>query len=337
MTTSTQPALAIVATAHGYGHLTRQLALASGLRPHGIVPTVFTHAPKEVVHGTHPEACWVSWEADVGIVQTDGLTEDLPATRARLDEVVTDQRIDALAQRLASFDAVVVDAAPPALEACRRAGVRCLCIGNFDWAWIYAQYPTLSDWSERFAAWQAPHAAVSLWPGPGMHGFASVSPVGLLGRRGRPHPLPPRSVLVSFGGFGLNDLDRRLPRLPTVTWVMAPPMPRLQRDDVLYVEGVAYPDLVAGADVVLTKPGYGIFAEASLAGTRIGWWPRGRFPEAAALIEAMNARGDRQLDAQLAGLDDLLEGPWPPPVTDDRERLVRLVLGLLGHDGDGPT
>jgi len=318
--------LGIVASAHGFGHLTRQLALGRALSARGVARTYFTHAPAHVVHSTDPSARLVPWTADVGIAQRDGLTEDLSATRARLGEIVTDRRIDALAAQLADVDFVLVDAAPPALEACRRARRPCLAIGNFDWAWIYRHYPALSDWAEQYAAWQAPHDAISLWPGPGMTGFRSVRSVGLVGRRAPAQPLPEGSVLVSFGGFGLHDLDARLPRLPGVTWVMAPPMPRLSRPDVHYVDGVPYPSLVAGADVVLTKPGYGIFAEASLSGTRIGWWPRGAFPEAPFLEQALRDRGDRALSDDLRELPALLASPAPAPRPHDLDSLVEHVL-----------
>ena len=317
--------LAIVASAHGFGHLTRQLAMARALPP-WVTPTVFTHAPVTVVQATLPAARIVPWTADVGIAQQDGLTEDLVATRARLAQVVTDEAIDALARALEGFDLVVVDAAPPALEAARRACVRAVAVGNFDWAWTYRHYPSLVEWADRFTQWQAPHPAIALWPGPGMHGFRSVHEVGLVGRVGRPATLPERSVLVSFGGFGLDRLDQRLPRRPGLTWVLAPPMPRLERDDVLYVTDVDYPDLVAGVDVVLTKPGYGIFAEAALAGTRVGWWPRGAFPEAPFLVDALVARGDRELSPDLRELDALLDGPRVLPMPNAVDALVEAIL-----------
>ena len=170
----------------------------------------------------------VSWAADVGIAQRDSLTEDLDATLERLERVAGDSAIDALAVELAGYDRVVVDIAPPALEAARRAGVPAVAVGNFDWAWIYRHYPRLEAWSERFAAWQAPHPALALWPGPGPRGFASVEAFGVVGRRAPPArlPVPPgeRVVVVCFGGFGLDGLDAWLPRMPGVTWVLAPPM-----------------------------------------------------------------------------------------------------------------
>ncbi|MCB9794205.1 MAG: hypothetical protein H6741_15935 [Alphaproteobacteria bacterium] len=321
--------IAIVCSAHGFGHLTRQLALAERMRARGVEPVIFTAAPEAVVHGTLPGAVVRPWVVDVGIAQRDSVTEDLDATLERLERRCAAPEIERLARALEPFERVIVDVAPPALEACRRAGVEAVAVGNFDWAWIYSQYPRLSAWAERFAAWQAPHLGASLWPGPGLRGFARVERFGLIGRSRPPHSGARGRVLVSFGGFGLRDLEQRLPRLEGLRWLLAPPMARPSREDCDYVEGVPYPALVAGAELVLTKPGYGIFAEACLGGTRLAWIPRGAFPEAPWIEAAMKARGDRPLGEDLAeGVRAALASPAPAPVTiHERERLADWLLG----------
>jgi len=326
--------VAIVCSAHGFGHVARQLALAEALRARGVEPALFTAAPAAVVRGYLPGADLRPWTVDVGIAQADSLREDIPETRRRLETVCSDAAIDRLAARLAGFDRVVVDCAPAALAACRRAGVAALAVGNFDWAWIYRRYPRLADWAETFAAWQAPHPAIALSPGPGMQGFARVEPGGLLGRR-RParRVVGPgeRAVLVSFGGLGLADVHAWLPRLPGVVYVLSPPMVAPDRPDCLYIDGVPYPALVAGADAVFTKPGYGIFAEAALAGTPIVWVDRGAFPEAPSLEAAMRARGDQKVGA--GGLAAALESLWtrrrPAPVDGAVEALATYVCGQI--------
>jgi hypothetical protein len=317
--------VAIVCSAHGFGHVTRELVVGDALVAGGAEVTYFTAAPPAIVGPRRV----VPWVADVGIAQRDSLTEDVAATCARLADVASDARIDALAAALAGFDRVVVDIAPPALEAARRAGVPAFAVGNFDWAWIYRHYPALSGWAHRFAAWQAPHPALFLEPGPGLLGFASVERFGVVGRvagpagaGGRAALCGPgeRAVLVCFGGFGLSDLDEWLPFLPGVTWVVAPPMaPMPARPDVRWVDTVPFPALVAAADALLTKPGYGIYAEAALAGTPIVWVDRGQFPEAPHLEAALRARGDVKVEGRgRAAVAHALAARWstsrPAPV-----------------------
>lgn len=337
--------IAAVCSAHGFGHLTRQLALAARWQAAGAEVTFFSAAPRAILDESLPGARLRPWTVDVGIRQHDSLTEDLPETLRLLDQRCDDDAIDALAGALRGFDRAVVDVSPAGLEAARRAGVPAVAVGNFSWPWIYDRYPVLAPWADRLRAWQRVHPAVSLWPGPGLDAahFASVQQAGLIGRRAAPHPLPEGAVLVSFGGFGLDALDAALPRIDGVTWVLAPPMAPLDRPDCLYVEGVSYPAMVAGVDVVLTKPGYGIFAEAALARTRLVWVERGAFPEAPYLTAAMADRGDVAVGAApgTEGFRERLRGalrtararPRPAAIPDDTARLAAAVLSRPRGDG----
>ncbi len=292
-----RPRIAIVCSGHGYGHVTRQLAIASEMAARRAAPVVFSTMPPLMAARLAPGVGVRHWEADVGFVQSDGLSEDVTATRARLEAVCSDERVEGLAAVLGAFDLVVADVAAPALEAARRVGRRAVAVGNFDWAWVYRHYDGLEVWAERFAQWQAPHRALSLWPGPGMRGFAATSAAGLVAlRAAAPAELPGRSVLVSFGRWGFEDLADVLPRVEGVTWVTDDEDTLARRGDAFWPEGVPYPALVAGADAVLTKPGYGIVAEALQTGTRLAWFPRGRFPEAPFLEEVLVGRGDPVVD-----------------------------------------
>lgn len=334
--------LALVCSAHGLGHLTRQLALARALIQEGASPVIFTARPA-FARASDPTLEVVDWAVDVGIAQRDSLREDLPATLALLEERCAEPAIDALAAALAGFDRLVVDIAPVALEAARRAGVPALAMGNFDWAWIYRHYPALAPWAARFAAWQASHPALRLEPGPGLSGFASVAAGGLLGRRAPAWTFPDadRRVLVGFGGAGLPALLDLLPRIPGVRWVLAPPLSGGERADVERVEA-PFPALVAGVDLVFSKPGYSVFAECALAGTPLVWVPRPDFPEAPWLERAMAARGDRAVRASPDDPDafrpalaeailERLAAPRPAPVeSNEAARLARLLCeGVL--------
>lgn len=341
--------VAIVCSAHGFGHVTRQLELAGRLRALGLTPVLLSAAPAPLIEAWGPGLEHHPCVADVGLVQSDSITEDIDATARRLAECCSDAAVDALSARLRTLaiDRVVADAPPTALEAARRAGLPALAVGNFTWPWIYAHYPRLRGWAARLARWQSAHPALSLWPGPGMMGFRSVTPVGLVGRRTPPaERLAPRAghVLVSFGGFGLDALDARLPTLPGVTWVTAPPMVALDRPDACSISGVGYPALVGAVDLVLTKPGYGILAESILAGTRVVWIPRGAFPEASSLTDVLAARGDRPVDvdpdappavwrdAIAAAVEARLSEPAPEPArTSDSADAATLIHRWATH------
>jgi hypothetical protein len=288
------PLTALVASAHGLGHLTRLLSIGQQLQARGHRCLVFAQAPSGLIENSLPGALHLPWQADVGLVQAHSLHEDIEATALAFEERCSESRIDALARALEGVDQVVVDSAPAALEAARRAGRPAALVGSFTWPWIYRHYRPLWAAAERMEGWQEGCRALELWPGPGLAGL-QAEPMGLVARPGRPWSPGHPYGLVSFGGLGLPEVEALLPEIPGLTWVCAHPMPPLVRPDAACVAGVPYPDLVAGAELVVTKPGYGILAECLQAGTPIAWLPRGSFPEAPSLEAVMRARGDQAL------------------------------------------
>lgn len=336
--------IGVLCSAHGFGHLTRQLAIGAALAHRGATPVFYTAAPAALLVESLVAAEHVPWSLDVGLAQPDSLHVDFDQTLALLAERASVAAVDRLAADLAcrGLDGVVADLPPTGLEAARRAGLPAVAVGNFDWAWIYGHFPRLAAHAARFRDWQAPHRALQLWPGPSLTGFRSVVPGPLVGRTAPAHAFdgPGRHVLVSFGGFGLADLDARLPRLDGVTWVLSAPMPALHRPDCLHVAGVPYPALVAGADAVLTKPGYGILAEALLSGTPLAWLARADWPETPFLAAPMEARGDQAItDGVEPALAQLWARPRAAPLPDSGAALAAAwILAQLFETGrvEGP-
>jgi hypothetical protein len=248
------------------------------------------------------------WRADVGIVQRDGLAMDREATLAALAAAWADpgRAEEALASRLAPLSPAIVlgDIPPVAFGAAARLGVPSVAVGNFDWASIYGAYAekdeAFAPWANLCLRWQAQAtAAVHLEPGPPLTGFAravEAAPVArtlhadaAAVRASLGIPDGDRAVLASFGGFGLADAGRRIPKVPGVTWVLAPPMDPLDRPDARFSSSVPYLALLAACDAVFTKPGYGIVCEATRHHTRLLYTDRGDFPEYPWLVRWLEA------------------------------------------------
>jgi hypothetical protein len=162
-----------------------------------------------------------------------------------------------------------------------------------------------------------------------------------LGLDGRP------AVLLSFGGLGLPGL--RLAALGSLAGyqflltgvaggdTVAANLRRLE-GPALEAAGLEYPDLVGAADVVVTKPGYGIVTDCIGAGTRLVYTDRGDFPEYPIMVEEM----PRYLPAVFASNADVREGrlgpaleavralPFPdPPRTDGAAVVAEKLLERL--------
>ena len=158
--------------------------------------------------------------------------------------------------------------------------------------------------------------------------------------------LPPRAtgkplVLISFGGYGVAGLDTAaLGHLKDYTiattdspaFAASPLPPSRERnggtsrrgqsacdnaikpatgllyisEHQLYDSGLRYEDLVRGADVVVTKPGYGIISEAIANGAALLYTSRGQFVEYDVLVREM----PRYLRVQFIEQGDFLKGDW---------------------------
>ena len=313
----------------------------------------------------------VPFRADVGVVQRDGLSMDHDATLTALGDRFGDPRDDgpgsgvdraagALAEVLAVHAprVIVADVPPLAFAAARRLGVPSVAVASFDWSWIYAYY---AERTPRFAAWAAlfrrlqglATAAVHLPPGPPLEGFTRVVEAAPIARlplvdvqRVRDRlgvPRGHRAVLASFGGFGLGDASRRIPRVDGVTWILAPPMEDLGRDDTRFITREPYLAVLAACDAVLTKPGYGIVCEAARSHTRVLYTDRGDFPEypwlvrwldenmPSAHVPASELGGDRSARIVGDAVDALFVQPdrWPDR-WDGAERAADVIEAQLG-------
>jgi L-arabinokinase len=154
-------------------------------------------------------------------------------------------------------------------------------------------------------------------------------------------------VLVSFGGIGMPAFDPgMLGGLAGLHFLMDAPEGSLPRNATptdaarLQAQDLDYRDVVSAADVVVTKPGYGIVSDAIAAGTRIVYTERGDFPEYPILVAEMG----RYIPCAHVGNADLLAGRWrdaiesvlaqpvpPPPDLTGAEVAAERLLSVAGN------
>jgi len=338
---------------HGFGHASRDVeilhalaAIVPGLRL--IVRTAVQPALLErtlrVPHDLRPGAC------DTGIIQRSSIEQDDPRTIDAAIEFYTDYDARVAAEVAALSDdrvsIVVGDIAPIAFEVASRLGVPGVAVGNFTWDWIYDTHPAMTT----RAPWIAPllrasyakaTLALQLPFAGGFEVFRDVRPMPLVAR----HPTRTRAetrahfglpadrpiVLLSFGGYGLPDLDigaiDALDRWSVVTTdrirsaATAPPSHvHLIPEQAFIATGFRYEDLAGAVDVVLTKPGFGITAECISTGTAMLYTSRGEFREYDVLVRDLPryvrsrflSNADVLTGRWRAALDALLAQPAPP-------------------------
>ncbi|HET9313944.1 MAG TPA: hypothetical protein VFQ51_00080, partial [Vicinamibacteria bacterium] len=273
---------------------------------------------------------------DVGLVQRGPLAIDADATaaacvafRERWDDVVGQE---ARWLRESGASLVLGDIPPLAFAAAHDAGLPSVALGNFSWDWIYREMARGRD--EMIAAAEAAARAYATagllleLPFAGdLRAFPARERIPMIARRasvpraesrralGLPEDRP--SVLFSFGGFGFGS--------PRPDEVLAPLRRRFHLVDETDVArerlrslGIGYRDVVEAADVVVTKPGYGIVTDAIAAGIRLVYTDRGDFPEYPVMVEEM----PRYLPVAYVSGEDLRAGRLEPALDDVLSRPV---------------
>ena len=342
---------------------------------------VRTSAPRWLLERTlrRPLAI-LEGEVDTGVVQRGSLALDETETIRRAAEFYRDlpTRADEEAALLRTHAvAVVVSDAPPlACVAARRAGARAAVCSNFTWDWIYAGYaPHLSEAPGLLDTLHAAYAhAQEGWRMPMHGGVGTVPAIADLpfvarrsGARSREEvrqalglPCGRPLALVSFGGYGVEGLPiDRVDCTPDWGVIVTGRGPAFARspagrdradmargvfaldESLIYGSHLGYQDVVRAADVVITKPGYGIISDCVAAETAILYTSRGRFAEYDVLVAEMpRYLRCRFIDeaALRAGvwreaLDGLLASPAPP----ERPRLdgADVAAGLIADRLEG--
>jgi len=302
----------------------------------GVAIAVRTSAPRRLYELSAVD--FFSIQCDPGMVQIDSL---------HLDEAESIRQAAAFhatlgdrAARESSFlkqsgaQLVVGDIPPLAFAAAARAEVPAIAISNFTWDWIYAGYDNASNGpliDTIRAAYRRAALALRLPMAGGFAGLEQITrDIPFIARHSTREradvrrwlavPADKRLLLMSFGGYGLAGLDTAaLGQLRDYT-IMTTDFPAQGHDlepapgvvylpeARLYGAGYRYQDLVLAADVVVTKPGYGIISECIANDTAVLYTSRGRFPEYDVLVKEM----PKYLRAQFIEQDDLLAGRWKP-------------------------
>jgi hypothetical protein len=350
-------------TGHGFGHASRSIELLNELaarRPDARL-IVRTTTPEWLFRATAPAHVEVMRvETDVGVAQLDSLNVDERETvRRAVDFYATfDRRVEAEAAFLSGARATIVvgDIPPLAFAAAARAGVPSVAVGNFTWDWIYRAYDTFAsngDGARVIDVVRGAYTTATRALRLPLHGGFDAMPavtidIPFIARRSKRDPAETRQLLgigsdrpFVLASFSAADLDLPYQQIAAAEHLTVlaperePPAP------------LTYPDLVAAADVVISKPGYGIVSECVANGTPLLYTSRGRFAEYDVFVEEMPRvvrcrhldRADFLAGRWRDGVRALLAQPSPPdaPRVDGARIAAGEMMDLLVSCGRGTT
>lgn len=302
--------LVVSISGHGYGHVAQTAPILNAL--HRLMPEVriTVRSAVSVTHlrsRIHVPFQHLPSVGDIGMVMSSAL--DVRAEDSRLayqafhaDWPARVAREAALLKELRA-DYVFSNVGYLALAGAQRAGIGHAALCSLNWHDIYRHYCGDDEIAAQIqACYMNADAFLRATPGMTMASLGNllpVAPIADLGvnrrdvlnrqlRLSREQKL----VLVSMGGIDTRLPIERWPRMDGVKYLVQQSW-QAQHPDAIVLEavGVSFSDLLASSDVLLCKPGYGSFVEATYSGVPVLYVNRADWPESPALVAWLEQHG----------------------------------------------
>lgn len=316
---STRPAhLLLALSGHGYGHLAQCAPVVNRLcqRLPDMTLTVCSSLPSAVVAARidsefsyqsivlDPVLCMLNaWEVDVAASRQvyrafhRDLQQGYQADIGLLEQLAPDLVLADIPYRMLSAAA---DRKIPAVGLC-----------SLNWAAIYAAYceDNAEDrqiLEQMMRGYRAADIFLAPTPSIPMTGLDNVTCIGPIARHGsRQKQLlqeyctagsGKQFVLVALGGIAMQLPLDNWPCIDGVSWIFTAAVQSARTDLVAFGSlAMSFIDVLASADVVLTKPGYGTYAEAVCNGVPVLTIEREDWPETAYLNNWVQQLGHLQV------------------------------------------
>ncbi len=278
--------IAYYVSSHGYGHGVRScniIRAINKLYPQ-ITVHVITRLPLEFL-SSHIGSSRNPVRADsfdTGMVQLDSIRVDVEASLARIEELYSRReelvRKECAFLKDSSINLVVVDIPAIPLESAALLGIPRLAVGNFSWDWIYSEFVERdSRWISMVEIFREEYAKTDLLLRlpfyDAMSAFPRVEDIPLVASPGKARrdeigritgcDPAKKWILLSFTSLEWNDeaLDR-VEQIEDYEFLTILPLKWTRRNIRHLDRGqVSFSDVIASADVVVSKPGFGILSD----------------------------------------------------------------------------
>jgi hypothetical protein len=336
------PRLLLAVSGHGYGHLAQcapvvnalwnrvpdlHLAVCGALPRHVIAERLdrpFTFLPVEL----DPVLCMHNaWELDV------------PASRSVYRDFHRNRqaglRHDADLLETLAPDLVLADIPWRMLQAACAGNIPAVALCSLNWAAIFAaccgegdaDTPMLEDMLAGYRAADVFLAPEPALPMPELDNYRAIGPIARQGRRRREEltarfglPQDARLVLVALGGIPTGLPLASWPWREGLVWLNAGVAGSAGAGMIdIAATGMGFIDVLASCDAVLTKPGYGTYAEAVCNGIPVLTLARPDWPETQ-YLNAWARRHGRLEEISVSlfesgGFLEALQSLWDRPAT----------------------
>lgn len=342
---SHSPHLFVDISSHGFGHIAQIAPVLNELRCRipGLMLTVQCAVPvdrlQSRIHGAFKHICVAT---DFGMCMANAV-EVLVEESA---QAYTDfhqnwaskvaQQAEVLQQN--APDLVFSDVSYLSLAAAKLAGIPAVGMCSLNWADIYEHYcsglPGAADIHQQMLkAYNSAEGFVRLQPSmpmPQLQNALELGPIGQTGINRRAEinaklglNQDVKLVLIAMGGIQMCLPVDQWPCIEGVKWIVQRSW-GVYRPDAIELEalGMNFIDILCSCDALITKPGYGSFAEAAVNGVLVLYLRRFDWPEEVYLVDWLSQfgrclevqRNDLEKGAIATVLDVLWKLPLKPPV-----------------------
>ena len=289
-------------SAHGYGHIAQTAPVVNELvrRAPDLRVTVRSAASLDFLQSRFK--CAFDHHAvalDFGMAMVNAVEVDVARSLTNYRDYHRDwdTKVQVAADEMRALQPDLLFANVPylSLAAAQAAQIPAVAMCCLNWADIYRHYAPQNAESaaihaQILAAYNSAYTFLKVQPTMPMSNLSNaraIAPIAQLGRKQREYLVKQcgldasvRLVLVAMGGIDYRLNMEYWPRIQGVRWLI-PQAWNIQRDDTIDMEalGMSFSDLLASSDAVLTKPGYGTFAEAACSGVPVLYVSRGEWPE----------------------------------------------------------
>lgn len=307
-------------TGHGFGHATRTIEVINQLVARGrdILPIISTSVPAWLFEQqVATDFQYIRCQNSVGAVQKDWRSVDKLETLKRCSQFLEveaefiSEQLELVKQKKVA--AIVSDIPAAPFVVAKRASLPSFGLANFSWDWIYApyaaQYPQYSSMVEHIRQCYSMASCLLRLPFHGdLSAFPVIEDIPLVATRSSMERQevadklgidPKKKIILLY--LGKFDYSR----------VLSEKM--LKRDDYCFMPPDRYKDcklpfqdLLKAAEVVLTKPGYGMVSECIANQTAIMYTAREDFGEYYPLVEGIK----KYTHNHFVGQEELFSGQW---------------------------
>lgn len=301
------PLVYVSIAAHGFGHSAQTAPVLRALRERrpDVRWVIRSALPRELLH-RHFAAAFehLPAPAELGMLMDNALDVASDASFAAHQAFHRDwaARIarEAAALEACGADLVLSNVSYLMPAAAARAGIPSVLLGSLNWADIFEAYCGAVPGADALRAqmltgYNQAQAFIQLEPHMPMPAIRNAVGIGPVARRGRARPealrarfglsAEQRMVLVAMGGIPMRFGVERWPVADDVRYLV-PGAWGVHRGDMIPFEALDwdYLDLLASSDAVITKPGYGTFADCACNGVPALYVRRRDWPEERYLV-----------------------------------------------------